>query len=105
MKVAQETVAARQLLVDQITALYNNKLRSEVDVGFVDVNLSQAKLLLLQAQDQVQGPTPNSPARSVPRRLLPINWKTSRCRPARRRIPKTWWRRRSAAGRNWPACN
>lgn len=55
VKVAQETVAARQLMVDQITALYTNKLRSEVDVAFVDVNLSQAKLLLLQSQDQVQG--------------------------------------------------
>jgi outer membrane protein len=54
VKVAQETVAARQLLVDQVTALYNNKLRSELDVSFVDVNLSQAKLLLLQAQDLVQ---------------------------------------------------
>jgi outer membrane protein len=54
VKVAQETVAARQLLVDQVTALYNNKLRSELDVSFVDVNLSQAKLLLLQAQDEVQ---------------------------------------------------
>jgi len=54
VKVAQETVAARQLLVDQVTALYNNKLRSELDVSFVDVNLSEAKLLLLQAQDQVQ---------------------------------------------------
>ena len=54
VKVAQETVAARQLLVDQITALFNNKLRSELDVSFVDVSLSQAKLLLLQSQDQVQ---------------------------------------------------
>jgi outer membrane protein len=54
VKVAQQTVAARQLLVDQVTALFNNKLRSELDVSFVEVNLSQAKLLLLQAQDQVQ---------------------------------------------------
>ena len=54
VKVAQETVAARRLLVDQVTALFNNKLRSELDVSFVEVNLSQAKLLLLQAQDQVQ---------------------------------------------------
>jgi len=51
VKVAQETVAARQLLVDQVTALFNHKLRSELDVSFVDVNLSQAKLLLLQSQD------------------------------------------------------
>ena len=55
VKVAQQTVAARQLLTDQVTALFNNKLRSELDVSFVDVNLSQAKLLLLQSQDQVQG--------------------------------------------------
>jgi outer membrane protein len=54
VKVAQETVAARQLLADQVTALFNNKLRSELDVSFADVNLSQAKLLLIQTQDQVQ---------------------------------------------------
>ena len=54
VRVAQETVAARQLLVEQVTALFNNKLRSELDVSFVEVNLSEAKLLLLQAQDQVQ---------------------------------------------------
>jgi len=47
VKVAQQTVATRQLIVDQITTLYNNKLRSELDVSFVDVNLSEAQLLLL----------------------------------------------------------
>ena len=54
VKVADETVAARQLLADQVTALEKNKLRSEVDVAFADVNLSEAKLLLLRAQDQVR---------------------------------------------------
>jgi outer membrane protein len=54
VKVAQETRAARQLLVDQVTTLYNNKLRSEVDVAFVAVELANAKLLVLQADDQVQ---------------------------------------------------
>ena len=54
VKVAQGTVAARQSFVDQVTALYNNKLRSELDVSFADVNLSQAKLLLLQSQALVQ---------------------------------------------------
>jgi outer membrane protein len=54
VKVAQDTVKARQSLVDQVTELFNNKLRSEVDVRFVDVNLSEAKLLLLQAENQVQ---------------------------------------------------
>ncbi len=54
VKVAQSTVDARQLLVDQITALAANKLRSQLDVTFVDVNLSQAKLLLIQSNDQLQ---------------------------------------------------
>ena len=55
VKVAQETVQARQLLLEQVTALYDNKIKTELDVSFVDVSLSQAKLLLLQAQDEVQG--------------------------------------------------
>jgi outer membrane protein len=54
VKVAQQTVAARQLIADQVTALANNKLRSQLDVTFVEVSLSQGKLLLLQAQDLVQ---------------------------------------------------
>jgi outer membrane protein len=54
VRVAEETVAARQLLADQVTALEKNKLRSLVDVAFADVNLSEAKLLLLRAQDQVR---------------------------------------------------
>ena len=54
VKVAQETIAVRQLLVDQVTALANNKLRSELDVSFADVSRSEAQLLLIRAQDQVQ---------------------------------------------------
>lgn len=54
VKVAQQTVAARQLLSEQVSELAKNKLRSEVDVAFADVNLSQAKLLLLRANDEVQ---------------------------------------------------
>jgi outer membrane protein len=53
VKVADQTVAARQLVSDQVNELAKNKLRSQVDVGFAEVNLSQAKLLLLRAQDQV----------------------------------------------------
>src|SRR5579862_9674018 len=54
VKVAQETVDARQLLANQVTELANNKLRSLLDVGLADVNVSQAKLLLLSAQEAVQ---------------------------------------------------
>jgi outer membrane protein len=55
VKVAQETVAARQQLSDQVTELGRNQLKSQLDVSFAEVYVSQAKLLLLQAQDAVQG--------------------------------------------------
>jgi outer membrane protein len=51
---ATQTVAARQLLLDQVTIEANNNLRSQLDVSFAAVNVSQAKLLLLQAQNDVQ---------------------------------------------------
>jgi outer membrane protein len=49
--VAEETVKARQLLVDQVQALTNAKLKSEVDVSFSKVDLARAKLLLLASQN------------------------------------------------------
>ncbi len=52
--VAQETVKARQTLTDQVVALANANLKSQVDVQFAEVNLSQAKLLLIRAQDAVK---------------------------------------------------
>jgi outer membrane protein len=54
VKVAQATVSARQTLDDQVTELGKNNLRSQLDVSFADVQVSQAKLLLLQAQEDVQ---------------------------------------------------
>jgi len=54
VKVAEETVAARQLLYEQINALAKNNLRSQLDVSFADVNVSEARLLLIRAQDSVQ---------------------------------------------------
>jgi outer membrane protein len=54
VKVATQTVAARQLIVNQVSALAANALRSQLDVTFVEVSLSQAKLLLIQAQDEEQ---------------------------------------------------
>jgi outer membrane protein len=54
LKVAEQTVSARQVVSDQITALFNNKLKSQLDVSFANANLSQAKLLLLDAQNNYQ---------------------------------------------------
>lgn len=53
-RVAEQTVSARQLVSDQISTLFKNKLRSELDVSFADANLAQAKLLLLDAQNNFQ---------------------------------------------------
>ena len=54
LKVAEQTVSARQLVSDQITTLFNNKLKSQLDVSFANANVSQAKLLLLDAQNNYQ---------------------------------------------------
>jgi outer membrane protein len=53
-KVAQETVSQRKDTVDQVSALTSNKLRSDLDLSFANVQLSQAKLLLLDAQNRMQ---------------------------------------------------
>ena len=54
LTVAEETVKARQLFVDQIQALTNAKLKSDVDLAFAKVDLARAKLLLLDAQDNYE---------------------------------------------------
>jgi outer membrane protein len=53
-QVAEQTVKARQLVSDQITTLFQNKLRSQLDVSFANANLAQANLLLLDAQNNQQ---------------------------------------------------
>jgi outer membrane protein len=54
LAVAEETVKARQLVSDQVTELAKNKIKSELDVNFANVNLAQAQLLLIQAQNDLQ---------------------------------------------------
>jgi outer membrane protein len=49
LRVAEQTVASRQLLSDQVSALTRSKLRSDLDLSFANVNLAQAKLLYLDA--------------------------------------------------------
>ncbi len=53
IKVAQQTISTRQSVVDQISELTKNKLRSEVDLSFAQVNLADAKLMMLRAQDRL----------------------------------------------------
>ncbi|HKT70024.1 MAG TPA: TolC family protein [Terriglobales bacterium] len=51
LQVAQQTVSERQTVADQVQALFNAKLKSSLDLSFAQVNLAQAKLLLLDAQN------------------------------------------------------
>jgi outer membrane protein len=54
IRTAQETIKTRQTVLDQVTQLAQNQLRSQLDVSFAAVNVSEAKLLLIQAQNALQ---------------------------------------------------
>jgi outer membrane protein len=54
LKVAQQNVSTRQTTETQVSELTKNKLKSTLDLSFADVNLSQAKLLLLDAENNVE---------------------------------------------------
>jgi outer membrane protein len=54
LRVAEETVKARQLVVDQVSALAKSSLKSGLDVSFSNVDLARAQLLLVQAQNDLQ---------------------------------------------------
>ncbi len=51
LKVANETVAARQTTADLVSALTSAKLKSTLDQSLANVDLAQARLLLLDAQN------------------------------------------------------
>jgi len=53
LKVAQQTVDTRQSVENQINELAKNQLKSNLDLTFAQVNLSQAKLLQLDAQNNL----------------------------------------------------
>jgi outer membrane protein len=51
LRVAQQTVDTRQLLLDQVSLLASNKLKSELDVSFARVAVQESELLLEKAQN------------------------------------------------------
>ncbi len=53
--VAQQTVATRQTVVDQVSELTKNQLKSQLDLSFAQVNLSEAQLMLIRARDRLAG--------------------------------------------------
>jgi len=55
VEVAKQTLSARKLLVDQVTTLAKNQLKSDLDVSFAEVAIEQAELLLQKAQGDADG--------------------------------------------------
>jgi outer membrane protein len=53
LRVAEETVTTRQTVADQIQALADSNLKSSLDVSFARVNLGEAQLLRVQAQNDL----------------------------------------------------
>jgi outer membrane protein len=53
LEVAEETVKARQLILQQIQTLATNKLKSDLDVSFASVDLDQANILLAKAKNDL----------------------------------------------------
>lgn len=53
--VARQTLDSRQLLVDQVSSLAENKLKSELDVSFAKVAYGQAELLVQKSEGDSEG--------------------------------------------------
>ncbi|HVY63610.1 MAG TPA: TolC family protein [Gammaproteobacteria bacterium] len=53
-QVAQQTVDTRQLLLDRVTVLAANKLKSDLDVSFARVALAEGTLLLQSARNNLE---------------------------------------------------
>ncbi len=51
LHVAQQTFATRHLLLDQVSVLASNQLKSELDVSFARVAVQEGKLLVQKAQN------------------------------------------------------
>lgn len=55
LRVAQQTLAQRQATGDQVSALTKSKIKSDLDMSFANVQVSQANLLLLDAENSEAG--------------------------------------------------
>lgn len=54
LNVANQTLATRQLVLDQVSVLASNGIKSELDAVFARVNREQARLLVAKGQADVQ---------------------------------------------------
>ena len=53
LRVAEETIKTRELILSQVRTLAANHLKSELDVSFAEANLQEGNLFLLQAQNNL----------------------------------------------------
>ncbi|HEY6225781.1 MAG TPA: TolC family protein [Verrucomicrobiae bacterium] len=53
LDVAKQTLVTRQTLLDQVSALASNKLKSELDVNFARVATDEARILMLQSESEL----------------------------------------------------
>lgn len=70
MEVAQKTLQERQTVLDQISLLQKNELKSQLDVEFADIGVERAKLLILDSQSREAGSLADL-ARTLGTRLSP----------------------------------
>ena len=104
-RVAEQTVATRQMFLDQVSALATNKLRSELDVSFAKVNVDDARLLLSKAQNDVQAEFARlANLYGLARSRRPSAWSRSRRRRPFRPMSRSWWSRACNSGRSCSAC-
>lgn len=54
LAVARQTLTNRQVLLDQVSALAKNQLKSELDVSFARVNFEEARLLLAKSDNDLR---------------------------------------------------
>ena len=54
IRVANDTIKARQAVTDQVSAMAKAQLKSQLDVSFAQVNLFEARLLLIRSQDALK---------------------------------------------------
>ncbi len=54
LAVARQTLDTRQLMLDQVTALATNKLRSDLDLSFAKVAYEEGNLLVAKAQNDLE---------------------------------------------------
>jgi outer membrane protein len=101
LRVVDQTVTNRQTLLDQVSALAKNQLKSDLDVSFARVALEEARLLQLRARNDLDAAFTalgTLLGEREPRRFT-LAEESSPGGP-----PHRWWPTRWAVGPSWSVC-